>query len=40
VLDRFVAAQWLKRPPRGRAVTVTERGRTALAECFGIDWPD
>jgi DNA-binding transcriptional ArsR family regulator len=40
VLDRFVSAQWIKRSPRGRAVTVTDLGRTALADCFGIDWTD
>jgi DNA-binding transcriptional ArsR family regulator len=39
VLDRFVSASWVKRAPRGRAVTVTDRGQTALAELFGIDWP-
>jgi DNA-binding transcriptional ArsR family regulator len=38
VLDRFVTAGWVKRAPRGRAVTVTDRGRTALDGCFGIDW--
>ncbi|MDT7759496.1 MAG: hypothetical protein QOH27_5394, partial [Mycobacterium sp.] len=40
VLDRFVSAHWIKRSPRGRAVTVTDRGRAALANCFGIDWAD
>jgi len=40
VLDRFVSAGWVKRANRGRAVTVTDRGRTALADCFGIDWWD
>jgi DNA-binding transcriptional ArsR family regulator len=40
VLERFVSAQWIKRPPRGRAVTVTDLGRDALAESFGIDWTD
>jgi DNA-binding transcriptional ArsR family regulator len=38
VLERFLSAGWVKRAPRGRAVTVTDRGRTALADCFGIDW--
>ena len=38
VLDRFLTAGWVKRVPRGRAVTVTDDGRTALAEVFGIDW--
>ena len=40
VLDRSLSAGWVKRVPRGRAVTVTRRGHTALAEAFGIDWPD
>jgi DNA-binding transcriptional ArsR family regulator len=40
VLDRFLSAGWVKRAPRGRAVTVTDRGRTALANCFGVDWPN
>jgi ribosomal protein S19E (S16A) len=39
VLDRFLTAGWVKRAPRGRAVTVTERGQNALADCFGVDWP-
>jgi hypothetical protein len=30
----------VKRVPRGRAVTVTDDGRTALADAFGIDWRD
>jgi DNA-binding transcriptional ArsR family regulator len=38
VLDRTLAAGWVKRSPRGRAVTVTERGCTALADAFDIDW--
>jgi DNA-binding transcriptional ArsR family regulator len=38
VLDRFVSADWVKRVPRGRAVTVTADGRAALADLFGIDW--
>ena len=33
-------AGWVKRVPRGRAVTVTDDGRTALADAFGIDWRD
>jgi DNA-binding transcriptional ArsR family regulator len=40
VLDRFLSAGWVKRSPRGRAVTVTARGRTALADCFGVDWQE
>jgi DNA-binding transcriptional ArsR family regulator len=38
VLDRFLSAGWAKRVPRGRAVTVTDDGRAALADMFGIDW--
>jgi len=38
VLDRFLSVGWAKRVPRGRAVTVTDDGRAALAEKFGIDW--
>jgi hypothetical protein len=38
VLDRFISAGWVKRVPRGRAVTVTADGRTALVDAFGIDW--
>lgn len=40
VLDRFVSARWIKRAPRGRAVTVTDTGRGALLDCFGIDWTE
>jgi DNA-binding transcriptional ArsR family regulator len=38
VLDRFLLAGWVKRVPRGRALTVTDDGRTALADAFDIDW--
>ena len=38
ILDRFLAAEWLLRTPRHRALTVTRSGRTALADRFGIDW--
>ena len=38
VLDRALSAGWVKRVPRGRAVTVTDDGRTALADLFDIDW--
>jgi DNA-binding transcriptional ArsR family regulator len=38
ILDRFVTARWVKRVPRGRTLTVTDDGRTALADWFGIDW--
>ncbi len=38
VLDRFLSAGWVKRVPRGRAVTVTDDGRAAMADAFGIDW--
>ncbi len=40
VLDRFLSAAWVKRVPRGRAMRVTDDGRTALADAFGIDWAD
>lgn len=40
VLDRFSSADWIKRSPRGRAVTVTAAGRAALADVFDIDWSD
>jgi hypothetical protein len=38
VLDRFLSAGWVKRVPRGRALTVTDDGRTALADAFEIEW--
>jgi hypothetical protein len=38
VFDRFLSAGWVKRVPRGRALTVTDDGRTALADEFGIEW--
>lgn len=38
-LDRFLATGWIHRQRRGRAVTVSDSGRTALADWFGIDWP-
>jgi DNA-binding transcriptional ArsR family regulator len=38
VFDRLVSAGWVKRAPRGRALTVTDDGRAALADAFGIDW--
>jgi DNA-binding transcriptional ArsR family regulator len=38
MLDRFLSAGWVKRVPRGRALTVTDDGRTALADAFDIDW--
>jgi DNA-binding transcriptional ArsR family regulator len=40
MFDRFLDAGWVKRVPRGRALTVTDDGRTALADWFGIDWAD
>lgn len=39
VLDRFLSAGWVKRVPRGRALTITDDGRGALADAFGIEWP-
>lgn len=38
LLDRFLAAGWLRRTPRHRALTVTAAGRAALNDRFGIDW--
>lgn len=38
VFDRFLSAGWIKRVPRGRALIVTDEGRTALADEFDIDW--
>jgi DNA-binding transcriptional ArsR family regulator len=38
VFDRFLGGGWVKRVPRGRALTVTDEGRAALADFFGIDW--
>jgi hypothetical protein len=40
ILDRFLAARWVGRVSRGRAVKVTAEGRTTLADWFGIDWAD
>jgi DNA-binding transcriptional ArsR family regulator len=38
VLDRFVSARWVKRTPRGRTLVITDDGRAALSDTFGIDW--
>jgi DNA-binding transcriptional ArsR family regulator len=38
LLDHFLAAGWVKRVPRGRALTVTDDGRTALGDAFDIAW--
>lgn len=38
ILDRFLAAEWLRRTPRHRALTVTASGRAALNDRFGIHW--
>ncbi|MBU8816212.1 metalloregulator ArsR/SmtB family transcription factor [Mycolicibacterium goodii] len=38
ILDRFLTADWVRRAPRHRALTVTQTGREALADLFGIDW--
>jgi DNA-binding transcriptional ArsR family regulator len=37
VLDRFLTARWVRRVPRGRALTITDAGRRALTESFGIE---
>jgi DNA-binding transcriptional ArsR family regulator len=38
VFDRLTSAGWVRRTPRGRALTVTDDGRVALADRFGISW--
>ncbi|AFM16604.1 putative transcriptional regulator [Mycolicibacterium chubuense NBB4] len=38
VLDRLLAAGWVKRTSRGRALTVTSEGAGALHEVFGVRW--
>ncbi|MEW2480972.1 metalloregulator ArsR/SmtB family transcription factor [Mycobacterium sp. NPDC049093] len=38
LLDHFLAADWLRRTPRHRALTVTGPGRAALSKQFDIDW--
>ncbi|OBF32838.1 transcriptional regulator [Mycolicibacterium peregrinum] len=38
LLDHFLAADWLRRTPRHRALTVTGSGRAALSKQFDIDW--
>jgi len=37
--DAFLGAGWLRREPRGRALTITLRGRTGLERHFGIEEP-
>lgn len=39
LLGHALAAGWIIRAPRSRAVHVTGRGRQALGDHFGIDWP-
>jgi DNA-binding transcriptional ArsR family regulator len=39
LLDHALAEGWIVRAPRGRAVHVTGRGREALRDHFGLDWP-
>jgi hypothetical protein len=34
----LLSAGWVKQVPRGRALTVTDGGRSALADAFGIEW--
>ena len=38
VFDRFLSAGWVKRVPRGRALTITDDGHAVLAHAFSIDW--
>ena len=38
MLDRFLTGGWVKRTPRGRALAVTDSGRDAMTDRFGIDW--
>jgi hypothetical protein len=38
MLDRLLAASWVKRTSRGRALTVTSDGAGALHEVFGVRW--
>jgi DNA-binding transcriptional ArsR family regulator len=40
VLDRFSSARWIKRASSGRVVTVTDLGRSALLDCFDVDWTE
>ncbi|KWX20403.1 ArsR family transcriptional regulator [Mycolicibacterium wolinskyi] len=37
VLDPSLSAGWLRRAPRGRALTVTDAGRTAFSKTLGIE---
>lgn len=39
LLDHALAGGWIVRAARGRAVHVTGRGREALRDHFGLDWP-
>jgi len=39
LLDHFLAESWIRRRPSGRSVQVTEAGRAALTERFGVAWP-
>ncbi|WP_166904016.1 helix-turn-helix transcriptional regulator [Mycobacterium sp. DL440] len=38
LLHHFLAAEWLRRAPRHRALTVTDSDRAALSDRFGIAW--
>ena len=38
VLDRFLEAEWVHRPERGRGLLVTASGRGMLDKRFGITW--
>lgn len=39
ILDHALSDGWIVRAPRGRAVHVTRRGRDALRDHFGLEWP-
>lgn len=39
LLDHTLAGGWITRAARGRVVHVTGRGRAALRDHFGLDWP-
>jgi hypothetical protein len=40
VFDRLLSADWVRRVPQHRALTITDTGRRGLTEVFGIDWSE